>query len=103
MTSLAILPDDAEITVSRSQLTRMMLESHRKAGDSSEEIMCLKEIGKINGLYEKKVQNLTINIDQHIQQIESLSDEELLRMVGAGEDLLSLPEPIDAEFVEVKD
>lgn len=79
---LTLLPDDIELTVTRSQLTRLMLESHRKAANSVEEIMCLKEIGKVNGLYETKKENITINIEQHIQRIEKLSDEELLKMLG---------------------
>lgn len=101
---LTLLPDDIEVSVSRSQLTRLLLESHKKAMNTVEEVMCLKEIGKVNGLYETKKESITINIEQHIQKIEKLSDEELLQMLGTdANDLDLLPIEGQCEVVECQE
>jgi len=93
------LPEDGELNISKSQLTQLMLESHRKSMNSAEEIMCLKEIGKINGLYDVKAPSLTINIEQHVQKLEVMSDEELLKLSGGNQNLFSTPR-ITADSIE---
>lgn len=82
--------EHGELIITRSQMTQMMLDSHRKASNTSEEIMCLKEIAKIQGHYDTKPTQVTINIEQHAQRLEVMSDEELLRLTGAADDLLCL-------------
>ena len=97
------LPQDGALSISRSQLTQLLLEAHRKSINTTEEVMCLKEIGKINGLYESKAPKVTINIAQQTQKLEVMSDEELLQLTGGNQNLFSKPqalEIIDAELVE---
>ena len=53
--------------------------------------MCLKEIGRINGLYEVKPTQVNISIEQHVQKLEIMSDEELLRLSGENQNLFATP------------
>ena len=97
-------PDD-RIEITRSQLTRLFFETHKKASCAAEEVMCLKEIGKINGLYEDTKPKVQINIQAHAEKLEVMTDEELLRLSGAAANLLDMPtitekEIEDAEIVE---
>jgi hypothetical protein len=72
-----------EVKLTRSQLTNMLLESHRKSATAMEEIAAVREIGKMNGLYEpEKTVNVNANYTK-VEQLESLSDEELLKMAGS--------------------
>ena len=78
--------DDAtayEIKVDRNKLTHMLFESHRKAATSTEEIAAIRELGKMHGCYEPdKIQ--TQNVHYHrVEQLEQLSDEELLSISGS--------------------
>ena len=89
--------------VTRDQLTNLLLESHRKSANATEEIMAIREIGKINGLYEDgKTPSLVINNNYFEKQLDELSDEDLLQLSGGNKNLLALPEPIEGEF-EVHD
>lgn len=100
------VPDDGELLITRSQLTQLLLESHRKSINSAEEVMCLKEIGKINGLYETKSTKVVINVEHTAQQLEVLTDEELLQITGGHSDMFELEYAgavEDAEFEEVLD
>ena len=94
---------DEEIQITRSQLTRLYFETHKKASCAAEEVMCLKEIGKINGLYEDTKPKVTINIETNVHKLEVMSDEELLQLSGHSLDLLELPiekEIEDAQLIE---
>jgi len=96
------LPVDAPLTISRSQLTQLLLESHKKSSTATEEVLCLKEIGKINGLYDKKETKVIINIDTQAQQLEEMSDEQLLQLTGNNGNLFDM-EPILIEYEDVSD
>lgn len=75
--------DSIEIT--RDMLNVMLLESHAKAATSTEEIMAVRELGKMNDLYksdEKKgKQEVTLNV-VNVKQIARMSDEDLFKVVG---------------------
>ena len=78
-----ILPDDDELNITKNQLTMLMMESFKKSSTSTEEILCLKEVAKINDMYDHKPQNVTlINVQQNIEKLEVMSDEELLKLSG---------------------
>lgn len=95
------LPQDQELIITRSQLTALLLESHRKSANAAEEVLCLKEIGKINGLYESSKPRVTINLQQNAKQLETMSDQELMLLAGSPHSLFDTPLPI--EYTEVKD
>ncbi len=105
-----ILPDPGEITVTRDQMTLLMLESHKKSINAAEEIMALKEISKLHRLYETKpfIQINNVNIANNEKKLSLLSDEQLLQLAGHQRDMFELPagrsdkeEEIEAEFTEV--
>lgn len=98
---LTLLPDDAPVVVTKSQMTKLMMETYKKSASAMDEIMCLKEVAKLHGLYDNKQTNITLNIEQHVHQLEKMSDEELLRLTGATDDLLMMPDVIEAEYEEV--
>jgi len=113
---LNILPDQRELLVTRDHLTQLLLESHKKAANSAEEIMAIREMGKLHKLYEQTpmVQINNLSIEKNQKKIEVLSDEELLQMAGNHPHLFKKPdevkrvgkdkkeEIIDADFKEVK-
>jgi len=110
---LNIIEDQRELVVTRDHLTQLLLESHKKAANSAEEIMAIREMGKLHKLYEQApmVQINTLNIEQNQKKIEVLSDEELLRMAGNHPHLFEKPnevkrvgkdEIIDGDYQEVE-
>jgi hypothetical protein len=78
-----------DVRASREYLTDLLFHSYHKAGTAMEEIAAIREIGKINGLYESdKVAKTQININAstnvtNIRQLESLSEHQLIEMVQA--------------------
>jgi len=94
---------DEELVITRTQMSLLLLESHRKAANTAEEVMCLKELAKIQGHYDTKPTQVTINIEQQIGKLEMMSDEELLRLTGHDERLFTKPEPVLVEYYEVED
>ena len=93
-------PKDPDVKVTRNQLNVLLLAAHRKSATATEEVAAIRELGKLNGLYEAEKPDVTINIQQNIQKLEVLSDEELLRLAGQSCDLL-VNEPLEGEFEEV--
>lgn len=70
----------SKIKVDRNKLTNMLFEAHRHSATATEEIAAIREIGKMNGLYEpEKTVAITANYTK-VEQMESLSDEELLEL-----------------------
>lgn len=106
-----ILPIDEPVDISREQITLLMMESYKKSSNSAEEIMCLREVAKMNGLYEKESKTTNINlihVEQNLKKLEVMPDEELLRLAGHNKELfqqhVSTEEPaIEAEYSEVED
>jgi len=74
--------------IKRDQLVSMLLESHRKAASSTEEIAAIREIGKLLGLYAPEHKEVT-NRSTDIHLIEQMSDEDLLHTVGLPADSLT--------------
>lgn len=75
-----------DIRATREYLTNLMFLSYHKSATATEEIMALREIGKLNGLYEsdKMAKNVTINQIgniQNVKQLEKMSEEQLIAMV----------------------
>lgn len=64
-------------TITRDTVTAMLLDAHKKASTAAEEIMAAKELGKLHGLYapERHV-SISANITR-IDQLETMSDEQL--------------------------
>jgi hypothetical protein len=78
------------------------LEAHKKSANSTEEVAAIRELGKINGLYEKEAPDITINITQDIRRLEVMSDADLLTLAGQDTELLT-NEPLDYEVVEIEE
>ena len=73
------------VTVDRDLLNTMMLDSHAKASSVSDEMMVIRELGKINDLYPSEKKQISINSTSEIKnsrQLEQLSDEELSKISG---------------------
>jgi len=99
----SILPDDEPLDISRAQMTLLMMESYKKSSSSAEEMLCLKEVAKMNGLYADKsptTQINVLNIEQNIKKLEMLSDEELLKLAGHSQDLFKQIEHVPVESVK---
>lgn len=92
------------VEVTKELLTSMLFEAHATAASSTEKVSCIKELGKINGIYEAP--KVTINVQNvtRVEQLESLSDAELMRIAGLRKEqqALSAPQTIDeGEFEEM--
>jgi len=99
-------PSDTEVHVTRDHITVLMLESHRKAENSSEEIMALREIAKLNDLYPSATTKVDLNIthvERSLKELEAMTSEDLLSLAGEDANILELPEAIEGEFVEVEE
>jgi hypothetical protein len=78
-----------EIRVTRDSLTQLLFEAHAKSANATEEIMAVREIGKMHDLYEgdkhkgTTIQNNTqINNITSQRQVERLTDEQLMQLAG---------------------
>jgi len=102
-----ILPEQRDLTVTKEQITLLMLEAHKKSSNSAEEIMALREIAKIHGMYAlapTTVNISEINITGNQKKLESMTDAELLELAGKHPRLFDRPdkeEAIEADFTEV--
>lgn len=94
-------PIDQPFEITKNQLNLLLLEAHKKSANATEEVAAIRELGKINGLYERTEPDITINIQQNVHKLEVLSDAELLKLAGRDEELLT-NEPIEAEYEEVE-
>ena len=97
-----------DIKITRETLTEMLLGSHSKAANASEEIMAARELGKLHDLYESdkhkgiKIQNNINNINgatpqggvTSMKQVERMRDEDLFRLAGMPAEALD-PMPIE--------
>ncbi len=108
----ALLPEHRELSVTREQITLLMLESHKKAVNATEEIMALREIAKIHNMYTVKplVQINVMQMEKDVKKLETMSDQMLLEMAGKHPGLFKFPTKqeqdegyIEADFKEVKD
>lgn len=101
-----LLPEHRELSITKEQITMLMLEAHKKSSNSAEEIMALREIAKIHGMYAlapTTVNISTLNIEGNQKKLGELSDERLLELAGMHPKLFERPEvTIDAEFTEVE-
>lgn len=65
--------------VTRDLLNKMLFEAHAKAATASEEIAAIRELGKLNGLYEQADTTVKVEINS-IKQLEELPDEKLIEL-----------------------
>ena len=71
-----------EHKVSRDKLTAMLFEAHRKSATSTEEVAAIRELGKMHGVYEpEKTVTVSANYTK-IEQMEELSDDELIAIIN---------------------
>lgn len=85
------------VRVDRDMLNMMLLEAHGKAATATEEIMAIRELGKMNGCYEPEKREV-VTRNMTYEQVQQLDTDELLRL--AEEDSLD-PEIEDAEWESV--
>jgi hypothetical protein len=100
------LNPEVEVHVTRNDITLLMLESHKKAENSSEEIMALREIAKLNDLYPSATTKVDISIahvERSLKELEGLSTEKLLQLAGEDADILEMPDTIEGEYREVEE
>lgn len=77
------------VSITTDMLNTMLLEAHRKSATSTEEVMSIRELGKLNDLYpsEKKRIELIPSEVRNERQLERMSDADLLELTGATIDL----------------
>ena len=71
-----------EVKFDRNTATGMYLEAHSKAANSTEEKNVVDSLCKLHGLLiPEQATQININVEK-VQQLESLSDAELLKLAG---------------------
>ena len=107
-----------DVVVTRELLTQMLFEAHDMAGDATERIKAITELGRMHGLYaDKQGTAITINNQRtnvqvnNVRQIETMDDDKLIELSGTAMRLTPPPrverllpveklEAIEAEYVE---
>ena len=88
------------VDVTVELLNSMLFEAHATAATSTEKISAVRELGKMNGLYAPEKRELDVKVVTKVEQLEGMSDEELLRRAQLSEKKLK-NDPIEGEFKEV--
>ena len=77
-----------ECKFDRNQATNMYLEAHRKSANATEEKNVVDSLCKLHGLFApENATQININVDR-VQQLEKLSDDELIRLAGENDKYL---------------
>lgn len=85
------------VEVNRDMLNLMLFEAHAKSANSTEEIMAIRELAKINGLNAPTQTEVKVTRETRTsEQLRRMSSEELARL--AGDD-----EIVDAEWEDISD
>ena len=72
--------------VTREMLTAMLFEAHSKSETATEEVLCIRELGKMHEIYPDAKRN-TVEINAkgevtNVKQVRRMSDEELMKLAG---------------------
>jgi len=102
------LPDSGNvgIKITRDDITLLLMESHKKCENASEEVAVLREVAKLNDLYPSSTQKMEVThtyVEQKLKDLQELSTEELLQLAGSAPDALELPAPLEGEFEEIEE
>ena len=98
--------EDIDVNITRKDITLLLMESHKKCENASQEVAVLKEVAKLNDLYPSptnKVEVSVTHIEQKLKDLENMTTEELLAMQGQMPDALELPAPIEGEYKEIEE
>ena len=77
---MSLFPDNPNtVRVTRELLNKMLFDAHMKAANATEEIAAIRELGKLNGLYEQADTTVKVEINS-IKQLEELPDEKLIEL-----------------------
>ena len=99
--TLAILKGQVDqfmnIEVTKDVLNSMLFEAHATADCSNAKIAAVRELGKMNGLYDPIKIESTSKVATKIEHLESLTDEELIKRAALRIDLKNAE---DAEYHE---
>ena len=72
-----------EVKFDRTTATNMYLEAHRKSANATEEKNVVDSLCKLHGLFmPDNATQININVEK-VEQLERLSDAELLKLAGA--------------------
>jgi hypothetical protein len=72
-----------EVKFDKNTATGMYLEAHRKSATATEEKNVVDSLCKLHGLFmPENATQININVDK-VEQLERLSDAELLKLAGA--------------------
>ena len=96
--------EDIEVNITRKDITLLLMESHKKCENASEEVAVLREVAKLNDLYPSttnKVEVSVTHIEQKLKDLEQLPTSELLKMANEMPNALDLPEPLEGDYEEV--
>ena len=99
-------PEDIELNITRKDITLLLMESHKKCENATEEVAVLREVAKLNDLYPSTTNKLEINhtfVEQKMKDLEQMSTDELLRMAGDMPDALELPAPLEGKYKEIEE
>lgn len=88
------------VNITKDLLNGMLLEAHATSATSTEKIAAVRELGKMNGLYAPEKSEITHQAVTKIEQLETLSDEELVQRANMQLTLRNPSEVEDGRYTE---
>lgn len=90
------------VEITRDMLNVMLLQAHSRSANTTEEVMTIRELGKMNGLYAPERREVVETRHYTYEQMQNLSTDELMAIAGDDNDL-DPDYAEDAEWEEMPD
>jgi len=86
------------VHVNRVLITGMLAEAYEVAESANEIVNVARELGKLHGLYEPE-KTVTLNVDSGdiTKQLQQMSTEDLMRLLGQDKDAIVIEGAVDAD------
>lgn len=81
--TLAYLRDQyarSQLVVNRDMLNLMLMEAHAKSATATEEVMAIRELGRMNGCYEPEKREVVSHKHMTYEQVRNLDTDQLLEL-----------------------
>ena len=89
------------VAVTRDLLNSMLFEAHATADCSTAKIASIRELGKMNGIYEPEKKEVINSVAAKIEHLETLTDAELLQRANLRDSLANPTTVQDAVFTDI--
>lgn len=89
------------VDITRDMLNVMLLQAHARSASTTEEVMAIREMGKMNGLYAPERREVHETKHYTYEQMQTMTTEELMSIAGDVNDLDPHYEAEDADWEDI--